>query len=87
MRLTCPHCGSRGLEEFSYRGDATVQRPALEAPEENWVAYVYLRDNPCGAHRELWYHGAGCRAWLVVERDTLTHVVHNVRAVCREETP
>ena len=34
--------------------------------------YVYLRDNPAGAHRELWYHGAGCRAWLVVTRDTRT---------------
>ncbi len=37
--------------------------------------YVYLRDNPAGAHRELWYHGAGCRSWLVVARDTRTHQI------------
>ena len=87
MRLTCPHCGSRGLEEFSYRGDATVQRPTLDAPEEAWIEYVYLRDNPCGAHQELWYHGSGCRAWLMVERNTLTHTIHNVTAVPQEDTP
>ena len=29
--------------------------------------YVYLRDNPAGPTRELWYHAAGCRAWLVVD--------------------
>lgn len=87
MRLTCPHCGPRGLEEFSYRGDATVRRLSLEAPEEDWIAYVYLRDNPCGAHKELWYHGSGCRAWLVVERNTLTHAVHSVNAVSVEDAP
>jgi len=40
--------------------------------------YVYLRDNPAGELRELWYHGAGCRAWLVVTRDTRTHVISAV---------
>ena len=35
--------------------------------------YVYLRDNPCGPLEELWYHGAGCRSWITVRRDTHTH--------------
>ena len=26
MRITCPYCGERALEEFTYRGDATVKR-------------------------------------------------------------
>jgi methylglutamate dehydrogenase subunit B len=38
-----------------------------------WVDYVYLRDNPCGPIDELWYHGAGCRSWLKVRRNTRTH--------------
>ena len=37
--------------------------------------YVYLRDNPAGPHRELWYHAGGCRAWLIVGRDTRTHAI------------
>ena len=40
--------------------------------------YVYLRDNPAGPHRELWYHGAGCRSWLVVDPDTRTHEITGV---------
>lgn len=79
MRLTCPFCGSRGLEEFTYKGDASVRRPAADASEQAWVDYVYLRDNPCGRHQELWYHGAGCRSWLVVTRDTRTHEIFDVR--------
>ena len=27
MRINCPLCGDRPLEEFVYRGDATVTRP------------------------------------------------------------
>jgi sarcosine oxidase subunit delta len=76
MRIRCPYCGKRALEEFTYRGDATVSRPtSLEASTDAWVDYVYLRDNPAGLHREHWYHSAGCHAWLVVTRDTRTHEI------------
>ncbi|GAN86477.1 sarcosine oxidase subunit delta [Komagataeibacter intermedius] len=78
MRLNCPCCGPRGLEEFTYRGDATVHRPGTDAPAQAWVEYVYLRDNPDGWHRELWYHGAGCHAWLVVTRNMRTHEIADV---------
>ena len=27
---------------------------------------------------ELWYHGGGCRAWLKVSRNTLTHEIFSV---------
>jgi sarcosine oxidase subunit delta len=77
MRIRCPYCGERSLEEFTYRGDATVKRPQSLDPSatEAWVDYVYFRDNPAGPHREHWYHGAGCHSWLVVTRDTRTHEV------------
>ena len=32
MRIPCPYCGPRGDEEFTYLGDATVQRPDPAAP-------------------------------------------------------
>jgi sarcosine oxidase subunit delta len=32
MRIKCPYCGERALEEFSYRGDATVRRPDCVVP-------------------------------------------------------
>jgi len=77
MRITCPYCGERALEEFTYRGDATVTRPeSLEpAAAEAWADYVYFRDNPAGPPQEHWHHSAGCHAWLKVTRDTRTHEI------------
>jgi len=75
MRISCPFCGERGVEEFAYHGDATVRRPEADAPMEAWIDYVYFRDNPAGRHQELWYHAAGCHSWLVVARDLRSHAV------------
>ncbi|AIC30514.1 sarcosine oxidase delta subunit SoxD 2 (plasmid) [Rhizobium etli bv. mimosae str. IE4771] len=77
--ISCPHCGARPKEEFSIRGDASLVRPSPDAGAEAWFDYVYLRDNPRGRHSEYWHHSSGCRRWLIVERDTLTHKVHGVR--------
>ena len=78
MRLACPFCGERGTEEFSYAGDATLVRPGPAAPPADWVDYVYIRDNPAGAHTEMWYHASGCRQVLTVERDTRTHAILSI---------
>jgi len=80
MRIKCPYCGERSLDEFIYSGDATVRRPDAAAPtaSEDFVKYVYERTNPPGMHRELWYHAAGCHAWLVVSRDISTHAISSV---------
>ena len=79
IRIPCPVCGLRDHSEFSYEGDASVVYPALDAPEDDWFEAVFLRDNPRGAHTEYWQHVNGCRAWLVVERDTLTHEIASAR--------
>ncbi|HVO48491.1 MAG TPA: sarcosine oxidase subunit delta [Steroidobacteraceae bacterium] len=75
MRIQCPYCGERDVSEFAYLGDAHVERPDPGGAEASRRFYesVYLRDNPAGPHIELWYHTAGCRSWLRVARDTLTH--------------
>jgi methylglutamate dehydrogenase subunit B len=78
MRITCPHCGSRGIEEFACRGNAPPRRPADDAPVAAWVDFVYLAANPKGPVRELWQHVQGCRTWLVVTRDTTSHEVIEV---------
>jgi len=80
MRIPCVYCGERGHEEFSYLGDATIQRPTAAAAPDAWHDYGYVRDNPSGSHRELWQHVSGCRAWLVVTRDTRTHAIISVEA-------
>ena len=78
MRITCTYCGSRDVSEFSYLGDATLTRPVGgEGPA--MLDYVYQRDNPAGPHEELWYHAQGCRSWLRVRRDTVSHEILDVR--------
>ena len=77
MRIQCPFCGERDSSEFGYLGDANCRRPDADAPDAaaQFFAAVYVRDNPAGAHDELWYHASGCRSWLRVRRNTRTHEI------------
>lgn len=75
LLIPCPWCGARAQSEFTYGGDATQNRPATDASVETWTAFVYQRENPAGPHDELWFHGAGCRQWFRVRRDTRTHEI------------
>ena len=77
LRINCPWCGLRNESEFTYGGDAGVQRPSDDAPLDDWYDYVYTRDNPRGPHSEHWHHANGCRAWITVQRDTMTHEITN----------
>jgi sarcosine oxidase subunit delta len=78
LRINCPWCGLRDEIEFRYRGDAEVQRPAADAPSDDFVRFVYERDNPRDWHPEWWLHTGGCRRLLRVERHTLTHEIRAV---------
>ncbi len=80
MRIHCPYCGERPLDEFTFQGDATPVRPTTNDPTSlpTWIDYVYLRDNPRGKLQEYWHHSGGCRSWLVVERDSESHAIHAV---------
>ncbi|MGP1609825.1 MAG: sarcosine oxidase subunit delta [Burkholderiales bacterium] len=77
MLIECPHCGARNVTEFTYGGAAGIARPAVPSAtsDAEWTDYVYMRDNPRGRHDEIWQHSAGCRRWIAVRRDTLTHDV------------
>lgn len=76
LRIECPNCGERDYTEFLYAGDAAKARPAHGTGDlKAWHDYVFLFDNPKGAHREYWQHVFGCRQWLVLERDTATNAV------------
>ena len=79
IRIPCPYCGERDHSEFGYGGDGTIEYPALDAPAEDWLKAVFERENIRGRQIETWQHVNGCRMWLVVERDTMTHEVHAVR--------
>jgi sarcosine oxidase subunit delta len=77
MLIACPFCGLRDEAEFTYLG-AAPEEAAPAAEHATAFARTYLRDNPAGAHRELWLHTYGCRSVVTVERNTLTHAVASV---------
>ncbi len=84
--IPCPHCGPRDHSEFTYNGDASRKRPDAEnGAFEEWYDYVFTRPNPRGPMKEYWHHVQGCRQWLIVERDTLTHEI--VSAKFAREAP
>jgi len=81
MLIPCPFCGSRDASEFIYLGDASLAERPDGADAETLAAHVYLRDNPVGDHRELWYHNGGCRSWLKLVRDTRDHTIRSAEFV------
>ena len=81
MIINHPLLGPRDSSEFVYMGDASlIERPGPEAETaaSDFVEYAYLRDNPAGWLRELWFHEGGDRSWLVVTRNTVTHEISQV---------
>lgn len=79
IRINCPFCGERDHSEFSYGGDGSIQYPALDASAEQWLDAVFQRENVRGVQLETWHHVSGCRQWLLIERDTMTHEILSVR--------
>ncbi len=81
MIIHHPLLGPRDAQEFVYLGDAAlIERPdgMAQGADEALHDYLYLRDNPAGEHRELWFHEQGDRSWLVVTRNTVTHQISKV---------
>lgn len=78
MLIPHPLLGPRDAGEFTYLGDATLlDRPdwQSETAAQDFYEYVYVRDNPPGVHKELWYHEFGDRSWIVVTRNISTHEI------------
>jgi len=76
MIITCPWCGPRALQEFTYRGDGTITRPDIADTSVDLAAsFVFDRQNLAGEHSEIWHHGGGCRSHVQVKRNTLSHEI------------
>jgi sarcosine oxidase, subunit delta len=75
--LPCPWCGPRAATEFAHIGEVSARPDPGSATPAQWRGYLYLRANPCGWTRETWYHRAGCRRYITVERHTETNEVRS----------
>jgi heterotetrameric sarcosine oxidase delta subunit len=82
MLIPCPWCGPRAHIEFRYHGDAAaLPRDWARESADDFHARTWLRGNHVGMHDEVWQHTDGCRGWIVVTRDNLTHAVAGARSI------
>ena len=77
LRIACPNCGSRPYTEFWFDREARPH-PVAGATHDEDFERVWLRGNVAGLQAERWFHYAGCRRWLTLERDTTTNEIDAV---------
>jgi heterotetrameric sarcosine oxidase delta subunit len=68
FEIDCPNCGPRSYHEFWFGGELRGYDP--EHTEDEDYRNTWLRANLAGPQQERWFHYAGCRRWLTLERDT-----------------
>jgi len=77
LLIPCPHCGPRDEAEFSYGGEAHIERP--KDPEAltdaQWADYLFMKSNAKGVFLERWLHAHGCRRWFNAARDTVSYEI------------
>jgi sarcosine oxidase, subunit delta len=86
LLIRCPWCGDRAEIEFRHAGEAHIARPAdpTALSDADWAAYLYLRENPRGWHRERWRHVHGCGRFFNALRHTRTD---RIAATYRPDEP
>ena len=89
LLIECPWCGPRDQSEFSYGGEAHIVRPRDpdRLSDEEWADYLFMRENPEGAHHEQWCHSHGCRRWFNAVRDTLSYEITRIYKVGEPAAP
>lgn len=78
LMIKCPHCGPRDQTEFTSAGEGDRPRPndgGASLTDEDWAAFLFMRRNPKGPHRERWYHAVGCRKYFTTTRSTVNHEI------------
>lgn len=74
LRLRCPHCGVRAIEEFIY-GELPTTPDTMTDADTRDVDRAFMHGNVEGPVTERWFHTFGCRRWITAERDTRTNEI------------
>lgn len=73
FRIPCPYCGPRNRSEFGYVGERASRPDPRTTTAAEWRDYLYVRENLADWTMETWYHRAGCRQFITLERHTVTN--------------
>lgn len=75
LLIKCPYCEEERPElEFRNAGEAHLVRanPILEQSDDDFAAYLYIRQNPKGLQFERWRHIHGCGRFFNAVRDSVS---------------
>ncbi|SEQ66375.1 sarcosine oxidase subunit delta [Thalassovita taeanensis] len=88
LTLQCPYCGVQAEEtELHAGGEAHLKRFGPGASDEDFEAYLFMRENPKGVHFERWRHVNGCGKWFHAARCTMTLEVFGTYSAQTSEPP
>lgn len=88
LLLTCPNCNLSVEEtELSPGGEAHLKRFGPTSSDDEFEAYLFLRDNVKGVHFERWRHAYGCGKWFLAARNTATLEVYGTYSAQSTEPP
>lgn len=88
LLLTCPNCNLSVEEtELSPGGEAHLKRFGPTSSDDEFEAYLFLRDNVKGVHFERWCHAYGCGKWFLAARNTATLEVYGTYSAQSTEPP
>jgi heterotetrameric sarcosine oxidase delta subunit len=76
--IICPNCGPRNSDEFVFQGEVKLRPDPNHTDPAEWRRYLYMKANPAGWASERWFHVAGCRRYLMVERHRSTNEIRDV---------
>lgn len=76
--IECPNCGPRNSDEFTYQGERLPRPDVATSDASEWRHYLYMKANEEGWVTERWFHGLGCRRFLIVERHTASNEIRSV---------
>lgn len=79
--IVCPHCGPRNSDEFTYQGERKPRPEVSTTDAAEWRRYLYMKANQGGWATERWFHGSGCRRFLMLERHMSTNEIRSVSQI------
>ena len=75
LLIRCPYCEEDRPElEFRHAGEAHIVRPSAadDVSDEDFEAFLFLRENRKGRTFERWRHVHGCGRFFNAVRDTVS---------------
>ena len=79
--IICPNCGPRNSDEFTYQGERKPRPDVATTDPGEWRRYLYMKTNQDGWVTERWFHGSGCRRFLMIERHMASNEIRSVSQV------